>query len=162
MVLFIEWLIKYFVRTWSSKRKLDYFNVYIDSLKGWKGHKLSFYKADTQRHGVRCAGIYQQCQSVVLTYGPVDAVDPLDVSGHDLDARLLWPPHVLVEQMVRLQIITTISELSEKITSFIICKAFENNVSRPIRRSVPVTNQQAGFWKTTITKDDLRNGFLHF
>ena len=37
-----------------------------------------------------------------LTYGSVDAVDPLDVPGHDLDTGLLRPAHVLVEQMVSL------------------------------------------------------------
>ena len=40
---------------------------------------------------------------IILTYGAVDAVDPLDMAGHGINAGLLTPPHVFIEQMVRLQ-----------------------------------------------------------
>ena len=40
--------------------------------------------------------------AVVLTDRAVDAVDPLDVPGHGVDAGLLTPPHVLVEQVISL------------------------------------------------------------
>ena len=42
-------------------------------------------------------------QHTVLTYRAVDAVDPLDMAGHGINAGLLTPPHVFIEQMVRLQ-----------------------------------------------------------
>jgi hypothetical protein len=39
----------------------------------------------------------------LITDGIVNAVDPLNVSGHGFDARLLGP-HVLVEEVVGLQV----------------------------------------------------------
>ena len=44
------------------------------------------------------------CHPIFLTHGPVDAVDPLDVPGHHLDASLLTAPHLLVKQVVCLEI----------------------------------------------------------
>ena len=38
-----------------------------------------------------------------FTYGIVDAVDPLHVSRHGLDASLLGP-HILVEQVIGLEV----------------------------------------------------------
>ena len=41
---------------------------------------------------------------IFLTHGPVDAVDPLDVPGHHLDAGLLTAAHLLVKQVISLEI----------------------------------------------------------